>query len=485
MAEQTSVITDLQVVASLSPWSSAEHLLKTLASQRDLRLTVASFTTSSPTSPTSPTSTFSWWMVIGSLERMKEKLLVPNVVNYTPVIASSGAELFWQKSLEVLWGALLVVKGKGNSATCYNFVLSACDKSMKWQHALEIFTTLKSKRLEATLISFNTLMSALGGSKKWQHALHMMRLQQEYQVQANAITYACAMDACLHASQWRWTILQLTSTGRSDVITETLMVAAQVQVSLQILWTAALPRLATESKSSHALASRVALLDALLRGADDELLLSEAVRSAMDEFMVQRVDLDLSALGEWISYQRQISPYDWSSQRQISSAVSSKGTYKEAVSPEVRERQALVAAIERDYAKELQRISNDWILTRALPKANEKKHLESDIAPPLPRYVDVAEVLGLPNFMLSAMLAAKCRDQNILPTKERQQRFAEYVFANCAENVFQMTEAHLGAEFAKALALTLAVCTRYTELNLSGNALCDQGQQCALSRSPG
>ena len=184
-----------------------------------------------------------------------------------------------------------------------------------------------------------------------------------------------------------------------------------------------------------------------------------------------------SGAGEWISYQRQISPYDWSSQRQISSAVSSKGTYKEAVSPEVRERQALVAAIERDYAKELQRISNDWILTRALPKANEKKHLESDIAPPLPRYVDVAEVLGLPNFMLSAMLAAKCRDQNILPTKERQQRFAEYVFANCAENVFQMTEAHLGAEFAKALALTLAVCTRYTELNLSGNALCDQGAQ--------
>lgn len=39
----------------------------------------------------------------------------------------------------------------------YNFVLSACDKSMKWQHALEIFTTLKSKRLEATLyLGFQT-----------------------------------------------------------------------------------------------------------------------------------------------------------------------------------------------------------------------------------------------------------------------------------------------------------------------------------------
>ena len=32
-----------------------------------------------------------------------------------------------------------------------------------------------------------------------------------------------------------------------------------------------------------------------------------------------------------------------------------------------------------------------------------------------------------PNILLSAMLAAKCRDQNIMATKERQQRFAEYV----------------------------------------------------------
>ena len=50
------------------------------------------------------------------------------------------------------------------------------------------------------------------------------------------ITYACAMDACLHASQWRWTILQLTSfPGRSDVITEILVVAAHVQVGNDVV----------------------------------------------------------------------------------------------------------------------------------------------------------------------------------------------------------------------------------------------------------
>ena len=45
----------------------------------------------------------------------------------------------------------------------YNFVLSACDKSMKWQHALEIFTTLKSKRLEATLYLGQVLESPWRG----------------------------------------------------------------------------------------------------------------------------------------------------------------------------------------------------------------------------------------------------------------------------------------------------------------------------------
>lgn len=49
------------------------------------------------------------------------------------------------------------------------------------------------------------------------------------------ITYACAMDACLHASQWRFAVSQLTSTGRSDIITETLVVAAQVQVGNDVV----------------------------------------------------------------------------------------------------------------------------------------------------------------------------------------------------------------------------------------------------------
>lgn len=196
---------------------------------------------------------------------------------------------------------------------------------------------------------------------------------------------------------------------------------------------------------------------------------------------------------DWAA-QRQTSPREiprndstgpWSAQRQTSSRTNSKGRDVNAEAKHKmswfaagdRERQALLAAIERDYAPELRRISHDWVLSRGCKLQAESKNDDSDLAPPLPRYLDLSEVLGIPNVMLSAMLAAKCRDQNILATKERQQRFAEYVFANCAENSFKMKELHLGPDFAKAVALTLSFCSRYTELNLSGNALGDQGAQ--------
>lgn len=66
------------------------------------------------------------------------------------------------------------------------------------------------------------------------------------------------------------------------------------QASLKVLWTAAWPRLQKESTD---VASCVMLLDALLRGAEEELLMTTELRSAMDEFVVQQVDMDLSALG--------------------------------------------------------------------------------------------------------------------------------------------------------------------------------------------
>ncbi|CAJ1346417.1 unnamed protein product [Effrenium voratum] len=149
---------------------------------------------------------------------------------------------------------------------------------------------------------------------------------------------------------------------------------------------------------------------------------------------------------------------------------------------------ALLAAIERrktHAAGMLQRIPNNWVVSRvptpgAPARSRKVGQISESEEAPLPQHVDVAEAGNRPNPLLGAMLAGKCRDQHILVTKERQRRFAEFVLSNCAGNSFSMSDCNVGPECAKAVAMTLALCTQYTELNLSRNSLGDQ-ELCAFT----
>eukprot|EP00913_Durusdinium_trenchii_P012109 g11372.t1 len=248
-------------------------------------------------------------------------------------------------------------------------------------------------------------------------------------------------------------------------------------------------------------ALQLQLMDALLRGASDELLKEETLRNAIDEQLGtwerraagvetgwpghlgwprpapgagpnRQISSDSAGASDSRRY-RQISPTeDTTSRRQVSSALGPDSDTKCSDSRRAsREHQALLQTIERDYASELRRISRQWVLHRAPPPKKVTHESEEDATHLRTPYVDVAEVPCGPEVMLGAMLAAKCRDLGIQVTKDRQQKFAEFVYANCSGQAFNLPESHLGAEFAKAVAFTLAFCARYTELNLSGNSL--------------
>lgn len=147
-----------------------------------------------------------------------------------------------------------------------------------------------------------------------------------------------------------------------------------------------------------------------------------------------------------------------------------------------RSRKALLSALEREYASELARISSHWTVSRAAisgktPRSGPGAEEDSvDDQPPVNfRMVDVAEALDMPGQLLGAILAAKCRDQGIMATKERQQRFAEFVLSNCSGTTFRMPDCNVGPECAKAICTGLAICDRYKQLSLSRNALGDEG----------
>jgi Ran GTPase-activating protein (RanGAP) involved in mRNA processing and transport len=75
------------------------------------------------------------------------------------------------------------------------------------------------------------------------------------------------------------------------------------------------------------------------------------------------------------------------------------------------------------------------------------------------------------------MYEAKCIDQNLKPTWEREVRFMELLSANCKGTFFCLTETGLGKTCAEAVAHILSVNDFYSILDLSGNRLRDDGAE--------
>lgn len=73
---------------------------------------------------------------------------------------------------------------------------------------------------------------------------------------------------------------------------------------------------------------------------------------------------------------------------------------------------------------------------------------------------------------------AKCVDQNLTPSWDREVRFMELLSSSCKGNFFTLTENGLGRTAAEAIAHILSVDSTYSILDLSGNRLRDDGAVC-------
>lgn len=76
---------------------------------------------------------------------------------------------------------------------------------------------------------------------------------------------------------------------------------------------------------------------------------------------------------------------------------------------------------------------------------------------------------------LRVLYEARCLDQNLPPSWEREVRFMELISAKCKGNFFCLPENGFGVLSAEALASILSANVRYSILDLSGNRLRDDG----------
>ncbi|KAH9598777.1 Leucine-rich repeat [Trypanosoma melophagium] len=82
---------------------------------------------------------------------------------------------------------------------------------------------------------------------------------------------------------------------------------------------------------------------------------------------------------------------------------------------------------------------------------------------------------------LRLLYEAKCMDQSLPPSWEREMRFMELISANCTGNFFSLKECGFGPICAEAIAHILSNNKKYIILDLSGNRLRDEGA-CAIAR---
>ncbi|CAJ1346418.1 unnamed protein product [Effrenium voratum] len=199
---------------------------------------------------------------------------------------------------------------------CFNMALGACEKSYQWREALGIFAALDAPSAS----SVNGAVAALA-STAWRQALELLPAE------ANALSYGACIGACVKAVQWQLALglfQELRAAASAvDLVTRSLVLGAYQQAMYQgtaplaflrrgiimgrvgsciacsetaelaHLWLCA----GSAGLRQAPLALQLQLLDAMLRGASEELLLSSELRGAVDEFLVQRMDLDFSALG--------------------------------------------------------------------------------------------------------------------------------------------------------------------------------------------
>lgn len=76
---------------------------------------------------------------------------------------------------------------------------------------------------------------------------------------------------------------------------------------------------------------------------------------------------------------------------------------------------------------------------------------------------------------LRLLYEARCLDQDLPPSWQREVRFMELVSAKCKGNFFCLPENGFGVNSAEALAAILSTNHRYSVLDLSGNRLRDEG----------
>ncbi|CAJ1354853.1 unnamed protein product [Effrenium voratum] len=132
--------------------------------------------------------------------------LVPNQGSYSVAISAAGSAHHWQLAVALLGS-------HGPSAISVGAAMSACERALQWQSALEIFRTWAS----ADRVVYLVAITACQRSARWQAALGLIKEARE----GNQLDVSClnaAISACAQSGEWQHALALMASTDSPDGI---------------------------------------------------------------------------------------------------------------------------------------------------------------------------------------------------------------------------------------------------------------------------
>ena len=84
----------------------------------------------------------------------------------------------------------------------YTAAIGACEKSQKWQQALQLLHEALARALQANELTFTAAISACEKSASWQKALVLLVQVSEQGLQRDLVLLNAAISACAKAGMW-------------------------------------------------------------------------------------------------------------------------------------------------------------------------------------------------------------------------------------------------------------------------------------------
>lgn len=171
---------------------------------------------------------------MSTLQVFSDGKIEANAVCVSSAIAACERSGKWQIAINMLLADV------PKNLVVWNAALRACAVGAKWQLALHVFGHILSESLQADVISYSSLSLACAEAEQWQKALHILQLMDSADLQRNAVSDGILISSYSSASRWQDAVSVVFQDRFADLVCCTSAIGAcasaeQWQMALHLL----------------------------------------------------------------------------------------------------------------------------------------------------------------------------------------------------------------------------------------------------------